>query len=148
MSNDFWADAEVIHSYSRAQAIADGVLIDLTDATDRNGRKLSPFKWPVAMTAAAFGEAVAAGGEWKGGGDGSDELVLPGCQDVSGRLWDVFWMLLTAIRRGPGSTDCVRFAVSVLVDGERVRKTVRLKSLCHPGDDGEPVLTIMLPDED
>ncbi len=141
-------DADLISSYTRAQVIADGTLIDLTDATDRDGRRLSPFRWPVAMTAAAFAETISVGGQWQKDAAGAESLVLPGCQDFAGRVWDVFWMLLAAIRQSPGATDCVRFAVSVLVDGERVRKTVHLKSLCGPGDHGEPVLTIMLPDED
>src|SRR5215207_3343934 len=111
-------DADLISSYTRAQAIADGTLIDLTDATDRDGRKLSPFKWPVAMTAAAFGEAVAAGGEWQPDAGGDEVLVLPGGQDFAGRLWDVFWMLLCAIHTRP-ATDHVEFQVSVLVDGQR-----------------------------
>jgi hypothetical protein len=141
-------DADLISVYTRAQAIADGTLVDLTNATDRDGRKLSPFKWPVAMTATAFGETISAGGEWQKDADGNETLVLPGCQDFAGRMWDVFWMLLVAIQQSPDGSDCVRFAVSVLVNGESRRQTVRLKSLCGPGDDGEPVLTIMLPEED
>ena len=142
--SDEW---EVISTYTRAQAIADGTLIDLTDAKDRDGRRLSPFKWPVAMTATAFGEAISVGGEWQKDADGNETLVLPGCQDFAGRVWDVFWMLLVAIRQAPAG-DTVRFAVSVLTDGVRKRETVHLKSICGPGDDGEPVITIMLPDED
>jgi Family of unknown function (DUF6573) len=141
-------DADLISVYTRAQAIADGTLIDLTDATDRDGRKLSPFKWPVAITATAFAETISAGGHWQNDADGNETLLLPGCQDFAWRVWDVFWMLLVAIRQAPSEADCVRFEVSVLVDGERIRKTVRLKSLCGPGDDGEPVLTILLPEED
>jgi Family of unknown function (DUF6573) len=143
-------DADLISVYTRAQAIADGTLIDLTNATDRDGRKLSPFKWPVAMTQAAFAETISAGGKWVAGppGDDYENLVLPGCQDFAGRVWDVLWMLVVAIRRSADGADCVRFEVSVLVDGERDRRTVQLKSLCGPGDDGEPVLTIMLPNED
>jgi hypothetical protein len=74
-------------------------------------------------------------------------LELPGCQDMPGRLWDVFWMLKCGIAqaRDPQRVD---FQVSVLVDGVRKRKTVRLKALCGPGDKGEPVITVMLPGED
>jgi hypothetical protein len=31
---------------------------------------------------------------------------------------------------------------------ERTPPLVRLKALCGPGDDGEPVMTVMLPDEE
>ncbi|HEX4591211.1 MAG TPA: DUF6573 family protein, partial [Gemmataceae bacterium] len=81
--SDEW---EVISVYTRAQAIADGTLIDLTNATDRDRRKLSPFKFPVAMTATAFGESIAAGGQWGDDGNGGQELRLPGCQDFAGRV--------------------------------------------------------------
>jgi hypothetical protein len=138
---------DLISTYTRAQAIADGQLVDLTDAKDSAGRRLSPFKWPVAMTATAFGQAISAGSEWKREADGSETLVLPGFQDFAGRVWDVFWMLLVAIRQSP-SGDTVPFAVSILTDGNHQRETVHLKSICGPGDDGEPVITIMLPDED
>jgi hypothetical protein len=52
-----------------------------------------------------------------------------------------------AIRQGPAG-DTVLFAVSVLTDGVRTRETVDLKSVCGPGDACEPVITIMLPEED
>jgi hypothetical protein len=141
--SDEW---ELISVYTRAQAIADGQLVDLTDARDAQGRRLSPFKWPVAITATAFGEAISAGGEWQRDADGNDVLSLPGCQDFAGRVWDVFWMALLGMRQTDG--DTVRFAVSVLTDGVRHREVVELKAICGPGDDGEPVITIMLPDED
>jgi hypothetical protein len=80
-------DADLIFAYTRAQAIEDGQLVDLTDATDASGQRLSPFKFPVAMTAAAFGETISAGGEWQTDADGDETLVLPGRQDFAGRLW-------------------------------------------------------------
>lgn len=46
---------EVISSYSRKQAIEDGVLIDVTEAANQLG-----FRVPVAMTSAAWGDCV----EW------------------------------------------------------------------------------------
>jgi hypothetical protein len=76
--------------------------------------------------------------------------VPPGvaCQDETGRLWDVVWMLACAIRRG-GSGPEIRFAVHVRNDNrERTPPLVRLKALCGPGDDSEPVVTVMLPAED
>ena len=94
------------------------------------------FKYPVALTAAAWAQCV---------------VVPPGvvCQDEAGRLWDVLTMPRRAIR---GSKDCareVRFGVHVRNDNrDRTPPQVRLKAVCGPGDQGEPVITVMLPDED
>ncbi len=76
--------------------------------------------------------------------------VPPGvaCQDEAGRLWDVLWVLRCAIRGGDGGPE-VRFAVHVRNDdGDGTPPLVQLKALCGPGDEGEPVITVMLPDED
>jgi hypothetical protein len=62
-------------------------------------------------------------------------------------MWDLLTMLRFAVRGSNGSE--VRFGVHVRNDNrERTPPQVRLKSLCGPGDLGEPVLTVMLPDED
>jgi hypothetical protein len=43
----------------------------------------------------------------------------------------------------------VRFAVHVRNDNrERTPPLVRLRALCGPGDQGEPVVTVLLPTED
>jgi hypothetical protein len=138
---------ELIYSYSRAQAIEDGVLVDLNDPsfTFRPGLNIcaeAGIKYPVAMTIAAFAKTVS-----------ELDTPLPPCQDISGRLWDVLTMFPLAAKRG-GSE--IRFPVTVVnwvcVGGKRInrtkRETVILKALCGPGDSGEPVITIMLPDED
>jgi hypothetical protein len=123
-------NADLIHRYSRADAIRDGVLIDVSTVAREAG-----IRYPVALTAAAWAKCVA---------------VPPGvlCQDESGQLWDVAWLLACAMRRC-GSTRELRFGVHVHNDNrERTPPLVRLKALCGPGDQGEPVLTIMLPGED
>jgi hypothetical protein len=93
------------------------------------------FRYPVALTADAWAKCVA---------------VPPGvaCQDEAGRLWDLLWMLACTVRRG-GSGSAVRFGVHVHNDDrDRTPPLVRLKALCGPGDQGEPVVTVMLPEED
>jgi hypothetical protein len=138
---------EVISSYTRAQAIEDGVLVSLNDPsfTLRPGLNIcaeAGIKFPVAMTIAAFAKTVS-----------ELDTPLPPCQDMSGRLWDVLTVFRLAAKRG-GSE--IRFPVSVInwvyVGGKRInrtkRETVVLKALCGPGDNGEPVITILLSDED
>lgn len=58
----------VISSYSRAQAIEDGVLVDISQADGCKGK----FKFPMAMTRAAWAATVEAGGcdQWRGRGTG------------------------------------------------------------------------------
>jgi len=132
---------EPIAVYSRRQAIEDGVLVDVSEVITP-----CPFKYPVAMTRAAWAAIVEAGGTWHADGDG-ESLTLPGGQDVKGRTWDVFAMMLATIRAG-GSTDRVKFAVLVDTHGNGRKTRVDLESICGPGDDAPPVITIMLQGED
>jgi hypothetical protein len=134
---------EAISTYSRQMGISDGALVDVTEHAKNDG-----FKFPVAMTRAAWAESVEAGGTWEAGADDGEgeTLKLPGGQDVTGRLHDVFWMLRSAIKHVKGSR--VDFSVLVDVRGDGRHKKVDLYSLCGPGDDMEPVITIMLPTED
>jgi hypothetical protein len=122
--------ADLIHRYTRADALRDGVLIDVSATAKEAG-----ILFPVALTCAAWVRCVS---------------VPPGveCQDEAGRLWDVLWLLRLAIGRSDGGPE-VRFGVHVLDDNtERTPPLVRLKAVCGPGDQGEPVITVMLPDED
>lgn len=130
-------------SYSRAQAIEDGQLVDVSE-----GLKPCPFQYPVAMTIGAYSATIAAGGRWVSQGDGTEELELPPGQDCPGRLHDVFTMMLWQIKRTPRGENRVDFSVLVDVNGNGQKKKVDLYSLCGPGDTAAPVLTIMLPNED
>ena len=70
-------------------------------------------------------------------------------QDETGRLWDVLSLLHFAIARQKGDGQRVDFAVHVRNDNrEGDPPLVHLYALCGPGDDAEPVITVMLPSED
>ena len=99
------------------------------------------FKWPVAVTSAAWADCVA----WSE--DDSDKQVH---QDQSGRLWDVLFMASHAIRQDSGSGDRLLFKLyRVRRDGYSMEAILAtLKLIVGPGDQGEPVITILLPDED
>jgi hypothetical protein len=140
---------EPVFGYSRAQAIVDGVLVDLTGATDDRGQRLSQqagFKLPIAITRTAWAKTIEAGGRWRPDGDG-EVLELKGGQSLTGRLWDVLWMLRAACDRA-GNADRVNFEVLVDVNGDGHNESVKLWALCGHGDDAEPVITIMLEGED
>ena len=146
-NDSFWG--EPIHAYTRAQAIADGVLVDLTTATDDQGQLLcqqAGFKVPIAITRAAWDKTVEAGGTWKPQGDG-EILELKGGQSVTGRTWDVLWMLRVACGQA-NAVDRIHFQVLVDVNGDGRHELVRLWALCGPGDDASPVITVMLEGED
>ena len=145
--DNFWG--EPISKYTRAQAIVNGVLIDLTTATDDKGQRLcsqAGFKVPVAITRTAWAQTIEAGGSWKPDGEG-EVLELKGGQSLTGRLWDVLWMLRVASGKAANS-DRVHFQVLVDVRGDGRRETVSLWALCGPGDDAQPVITIMVEGED
>ena len=135
---DFWADAEVIHRYTRAQAIADGVLVDGGELARESG-----FRYPLALSQAAWAETVTWNKE------------NGGLQDETGRLWDVLTMAQHAIRtRRPGQDEepAHRCSFEVLrvpnTPGAESPELVELVIHIGPGDDPAPVMTVMLPHED
>ena len=120
---------EVIHRYTRAQAIEDGMLLDVSTPAREAG-----FAIPVALTLGTWDAAV----EVPAGCDGF--------QDEAGRLWDVLFVAMCSCRRTTGQRAA--FAVSVVTSARGARHTVRLVAHIGPGDTAEPVVTIMLPGED
>ena len=128
--------ADVIFSYSRAQAIVDGVLVDVTETAREAG-----FKVPVAVTRAAWADCV----EWNAEIEARKAMT----QDERGRLWDVVWMAFIACR-APGEGQRRMFEVYRVPRegrGNRPRR-VSLAVCIGPGDDRMPVITIMQPNED
>jgi hypothetical protein len=108
-------NADLIHRYTPAEALRDGVLIDVSATAREAG-----LRWPVALTAAAWARCIA---------------VPAGvvCQDEAGRLWDLVWMLRLAIGRAGGGPE-VRFSVHVRNDNrDRTPPLVRLYLISASG---------------
>lgn len=122
-----------IHTYTRRQGIEDGVLIDVSEMAKEAG-----IRFPVAMTLAAWAECV----EWS-----EADSKRQTHQSESGRLWDAIWMLSLAARRG-GQEIRYQFYRVPRGGRGRVPRLATLKAICGPGDDGEPVITVMMPNED
>jgi len=120
----------VVYSYSRAQAIADGVLVDVTEEAKAIG-----FKLHTVVTDHLFHGYV----EVPEGLDGEG-------QSVTGRLHDLIVLALFAARKAV-NTDRVTFKVDFLMVPGR-KETIEVIAYIGPGDHGEPVLTIMLPEDD
>ena len=119
-------DAPVVYSYTRAQAIADGVLVAVTETAREAG-----FKWPVALTREVWSDCA----EWT---DADTERSRSlGGQSTRGRLWDVLFMAFMAIkaRNGRGG-DTLHYTISRLPRPGRGRcRNVELKLVTGPGDD-------------
>lgn len=116
----------VVYSYTRAQALEDGVLVDVSATAKEAG-----WKYPVALTAALWSvvETIPSNHSY---------------QDVQGRLWDVVYMASLMARKSQGS----RFVFELILFREGSRKKfVQLVADCGPGDQGEPVVTIGFPED-
>ncbi len=125
------APPELIFSYSRTEAIADGVLVDVTETAKEAG-----FRIPVALTAAVWAEYVMVP-DWVNG------------QSVEGRLLDVLNMLRLAIKMSDsdGGSELL-FQLHVRNSNEEAEPPlVTLKAVCGPNDDASPCMTIMEVDE-
>lgn len=114
---------EAIYSYSRKQAIADGVLVDLSEVDSIKQHWKHPFActwtvWAIIETA----------------------LQQSG-QDISGICHDISTMAKLAIQTKQDA-DQIRFRVII------TNRTRELKLHIGPGDTPTPVLTLMLPNED
>jgi hypothetical protein len=115
----------LIQLSSRKEAIADGALIDVTATAKEAG-----IRHPTAVTREVWERFVKV----PQGAFGQDE---------AGRLWDILWMLQNAARKSAPKETSLDFTLWVH-DGEEMQY-VGLKAICGPGDDLEPVITVMLP---
>ena len=126
----------VLSTYTRAQAIEDGILVDVSETAREAG-----FKIPVVVTRAVWNRLVALPEGYQG------------FQDESGRLWDVLWMAhYYAVR----ASDSNRVRMCVLV--RDIRKDLRDSNrpprrhfpivAIGADDEGGPAITIMFPEDD
>lgn len=125
------AFGDVVYSYTRKQAIADGVQVEVSKVAAEAG-----IKYPVFLTQTVFDAYVAVPPDVSG-------------QDEAGRLWDIVWMTRFAILRAKPGMDRVPVALYVRNDN-RAAKLVKLIATCGPldMDDPQPAITVMMPDED
>ncbi len=115
---------DIIYAYTRKQAIADGVLVDLS-TLDPIARA---FKYHVACTSTVW--AII------------EDANTRAHQDINGIAHDIATMAFFAIRCAKPGSQLVKFKVSI------AGRTHDLKLHIGPGDDAEPVMTLMLPNED
>ena len=126
----------VISAYSRAQALEDGVLVDVSTTAKEAG-----ITFPVALTQAAWADTVT----WTD--DDTEQSPHPG-QSERGRLWDVVCLARFTIKRSPPGNELMYEVRVIPRPGHGSKRVHTLKMVCGPGDAAEPVITIMLPEED
>lgn len=125
---------DLIYSYSRAQALADGVLVDVTQLASEAG-----FRFPTAITADLHARITP------------DEREKALGQSYGGRLWDVVFLASFAARK-EGLTDRCSFEVN-LFEAEPApphrthHSTLFLWMVISHGDQVEPVITIGFPED-
>lgn len=114
-----------IYSYTRAQAIEDGVLDDVSEMAKEAG-----LKFPVALTNSVT----------------TDLMDIPeskSYQSFDGRLWDLLQMLIWQIRREKGSCSTIRFSMILDRKSDPKSRTVAYKAVCGPDDNMNPCITVM-----
>ena len=122
---------ELIHAYSREQAIADGELVDVTEIAKNAGYVVA-----VALTRAVWNRCVDV------------SATIAGMTDAD-RVSDILWMCRNCV-----TSDCVGgepglFVVAVRVEHEeREQPLETLKAVLSYDDHGSPCITIMMPEED
>jgi hypothetical protein len=121
----FWTEEDLISVYTRAQAIEDGVLVDVSEMAKEAGITI-----PVALTARVW----------------HDDRSRPYGQSEEGRLWDILIMLRFRISLDRGSSQLLFTFLAIMK--ERQQRKILLKAMLGGGDNGKPVITIMFPEED
>ena len=130
-------DMPIIYAYTRAQAIEDGVLVDVTETT---AAWRAGIKMPIALTATVYGACVEIVPEHEDAGEAVNDALHT-------LLFEFANTIRKEKRKGNRLGNTLFFTVPVARRGEEP-KIVQLKSVVGPGDDRKPVLTIMYPHED
>jgi len=136
MATSAFSPSDLIYSYSRSQALNDGVLIP----ADPDLCREAGFKIPIAITDHLWG------------------LIEPGnldeipSQSVTGRLWDLLWMFRLSVS-DPKNHGKNQLRYKLVLLEKKPGCPCRLEqydisAVCGPGDQGEPVITLMLPEDD
>jgi hypothetical protein len=135
---------KIIASYTRAQALSDGVQV----AIPREITKEAGIKYPMYFTQRVYAKYVSVP-------DGMD------FQNEDGRLWDILYMFAMQARKSTSSVLLFEFVCYLpdnsdwtiyerICEGNLLLSLVTLKALIGPLDidDPNPAITILLPDED
>ncbi len=125
---------DLIYAYTRSQALADCVLVDVSTMAKEAG-----FRFPTAITADLHARITP------------NEYEKALGQSYEGRLWDVVFLAsFAACQSGladRASFDLDLFEVDNAPPNLTYHHTLSLEVVIGPGDDGEPVITIGFPED-
>lgn len=107
MSTNDNQQLEIIHEYSLKEAIADGLIVDLTSKYPELVKDAG-FIWKVLMTKRAFDRYVDL-----------NEKAKKYHQSEKGRLWDILFGLYIAIKKCPSSETTLAFKINTIVPNEK-----------------------------
>jgi hypothetical protein len=114
-------NAEIISTYTAAEAEADGFLVNVTEMAKEAG-----FKWTTRISRTVH------------------ELCTPPksnkIQSYKGRLWDVLWLAFIAIKRNKASDNLVAYKV-------KIGRKIETLWITIDGTMGEPAIHIITPSD-
>lgn len=123
----FFTDDDIVSTYTREQAIEDGVLADLNQWIPVN-----ETIFPTACTSAVFDilqKAVESKPSWG--------------NDYKGLIWDMVNMA-----RFQHRGNDTHWFFKMTIHGAGRQSVYTFKAVLDAGDDEKPVITFLLPDED
>src|SRR6476620_9644793 len=93
--------SHIIHTYSRREALADGVLVDLTEWAQADREFIGGFTVPVAVTASVWAEINNIPAEHRE------------TESVRARAHEVLWAAYLAARKAPRGKSSLLFRVAI-----------------------------------
>ncbi len=134
-NDDLFAESNLIYSYTRADMVRDGSLIEVSkELTEGMG-----FILPLGILSEVWDECVA----WT-----EEDTKRQVYQEEAARLNDLLYMFWKAASEAIASTMFFEIACIPRDGKSREVKDIKLKGVIGPGDDVRPVLTVMFPEQD
>jgi len=137
-------DWNIISTYTRAEAVRDGVQVAIPQELSRE----AGIKYPVFITEKVYNKYIPVPETMK-------------YESSEGRLWDILFMFAWIARITNSDILQFQFVIQLpdigdwnkfekICEGNRLLREVTLKAIVSPMDldDPQPAITILFPDED
>lgn len=134
-TSGLFTDAEIISTYTRKEAIADGDQVELTGDDAQLAREAG-WKHPVFLTASITSiiETAVAAEKF--------------CNDYTGVLWDILFMSALKAKQCQPGENLIAFPVIITGTGQKDDTYLMYAQVgARDIDEPEPAITIMLPED-